>query len=188
MNHKFFKLPKEKQTAIVNAGYRIFSLTSYRKTPVGEIAKEAKISKSLLFYYFQNKKDLYLYLWNHAASITSEELDLEQCYDKGNLFDRMEKGMEAKLRLVARYPHMSNFVLRAFYEKDGDIKVAIQESYVTLFAKKEKQMLASLDAFDYKEGIDLEMMIQQMYWAAEGYLWQKVHEDQLDIEEMEQDF
>lgn len=96
--------------------------------------------------------------------------------------------MEAKLRLVARYPHMSNFVLRAFYEKDGDIKAAIQESYVTLFAKKEKQMLASLDAFDYKEGIDLEMMIQQMYWAAEGYLWQKVHEDQLDIEEMEQDF
>ncbi|MBP0955070.1 MAG: TetR family transcriptional regulator [Oscillospiraceae bacterium] len=29
---------------------------------MNEIAEEAGISKSLLFYYFRNKKELYLYL------------------------------------------------------------------------------------------------------------------------------
>ncbi len=46
MNEKFFALPKEKQQRIINAGYRVFSRNSYRKSPVGEIAAEADISKS----------------------------------------------------------------------------------------------------------------------------------------------
>ena len=61
MNEKFFSLPEEKQLAIINAGYRVFSQNSYKKSPMIEIAAEADISKSLLFYYFRNKKELYLY-------------------------------------------------------------------------------------------------------------------------------
>ena len=51
MNDKFFTLPEERQQAVINAGYRVFSQNTYKKCPVGEIAKEAGISKSLLFYY-----------------------------------------------------------------------------------------------------------------------------------------
>lgn len=52
MNEKFFSLPIEKQEAIINAGYRVFSENSYKKSPMSEIADAAGISKSLLFYYF----------------------------------------------------------------------------------------------------------------------------------------
>ena len=50
MNEKFFSLPEEKQRAILNAGYRVFSRNSYKKSPVSEIADAAGISKSLLFH------------------------------------------------------------------------------------------------------------------------------------------
>ena len=53
MNDKFFSLPEEKQLAIINAGYRVFSQNSYKKSPMSEIAAEAGISKSLLFHYFK---------------------------------------------------------------------------------------------------------------------------------------
>lgn len=56
MNDKFFALPKEKQDRILNAGYRVFSQNSYKKSPMNEIALEAGISKSLLFFYFKIKK------------------------------------------------------------------------------------------------------------------------------------
>ena len=56
MNEKFFSLPEEKQLAMINAGYRVFSRNSYKKSPMSEIAAEAGISKSLLFHYFPNKK------------------------------------------------------------------------------------------------------------------------------------
>ena len=70
MNEKFFSLPEEKQQEIINAGYRVFSQNTYKKSPVSEIAAEAGISKSLLFYYFRNKKELYLFLWEKCAQVT----------------------------------------------------------------------------------------------------------------------
>ena len=63
MNEKFFNLPKMKQQKIINAGYRIFSQNSYKKSPMSEIADSADISKSLLFHYFKSKQELYLFLW-----------------------------------------------------------------------------------------------------------------------------
>lgn len=55
MNKRFFSLPVEKQQAIINAGYKVFSQNAYKNSPMSEIARAAGISKSLLFYYFQNK-------------------------------------------------------------------------------------------------------------------------------------
>ncbi len=62
MNPKFYALPEEKQQMILNAGFHVFSQNTYRKSPMSEIAAEAGISKSLLFHYFRNKKELYLFL------------------------------------------------------------------------------------------------------------------------------
>ena len=54
----FLSLPEEKQQAILNAGYRVFSQNSYKNSPMSVIAGAAGISKSLLFHYFHNKKEL----------------------------------------------------------------------------------------------------------------------------------
>jgi len=32
------------------------------------------------------------------------------------------------------------------------------------------------------------MMYQDMYWASEGYLWDKVQGDNIDVDAMEQEF
>lgn len=57
MNERFCLLPTEKQQAIINAGYRVFSQNSYKNSPMSEIADAAGISKSLLFHYFRNKME-----------------------------------------------------------------------------------------------------------------------------------
>ena len=44
MNERFFSLPTEKQQAIINAGYRVFSQNSYKNSPMSEIADAAGIS------------------------------------------------------------------------------------------------------------------------------------------------
>ena len=81
MNEKFYFLPIEKQQRIINAGFRVFSQNTYKKSPMQEIADEAGISKSLLFHYFHNKKELYLFLWEKAADITIEYLTRNHCYE-----------------------------------------------------------------------------------------------------------
>lgn len=75
MNERFYQLPMEKQNRILNAAFIIFAKYDYKKAPMSEIAAESGISKSLLFYYFKNKLNLYLFLWNKAMELTSQSLE-----------------------------------------------------------------------------------------------------------------
>lgn len=188
MNEKFFSLPPQKQQAILNAGYRVFSQNSYQKSPMSEIAAEAGISKALLFHYFHNKQELYLYLWEHCAQVTIQYLTKYNCYQQQDLFESMRLGMQAKMEITRQYPYMASFTIRAFYEKDPAISAAVQESYQKYFHFKASNTLLNLDPAQFVPGLDIRMMYQDMYWAAEGYLWEMVQRDEVDVDRMEQDF
>ena len=185
MNEKFFSLPEEKQQRIINAGFRIFSQNSYRKSPVSEIADAAGISKSLLFYYFKNKRELYVFLWERCAQITIDYLTEYGCYEKSDLFDMMYQGMKAKLEIMRNYPDIGAFAIKAFYEKDDEISGLIQASYEKMKAFKAENTLKSLDSVQFREGIDLKMMYREMYLASEGYLWEMVQREDVDVDRME---
>ena len=188
MNEKFFSLPEEKQRAILNAGYRVFSRNSYKKSPVSEIADAAGISKSLLFHYFRNKKELYLYLWNTAARTTLEYLAAYQTYEQPDVFATMRRGLQAKTAIMRRWPDMGAFTIKAYYEKDPEVCQEIQES-VRLYGSFETNGAAmQLDPADYRPGLDLEMMYQDMFWASEGYVWENLQKEVIDVDRMEADF
>ena len=72
MNDKFYVLSEEIQSQILNASYKVFATNQYIKAPTSEIAAEAGISKSLLFHYFHNKQELYIFLWKLAADLTKK--------------------------------------------------------------------------------------------------------------------
>lgn len=188
MNERFFALPEEKQNAILNAGYRVFAQNSYKKSPMSEIADAAGISKSLLFHYFHNKKELYLFLWENCAQLTIEHLKKYNCYEQENLFESMTRGMKAKMDITRRHPYMAFFTIRAFYEKDPEICAAIQESYQKHFDFKASSTLLNLNPEQFIPGLDLQMMYRDMYWASEGYLWETVQQGDINIEKMESDF
>lgn len=188
MNEKFFSLPQEKQQAIINAGYRVFSQNSYRKSPVSEIAAEAGISKSLLFHYFHNKRELYLFLWDNCAKVTIQYLTECGCYEQTDLFEMLYRGMQAKMRIMRVYPYMGNFSVKVFYEKDPEVCPAIMESYEKFKEIKANSTLVNLDPKQFKEGIDIPMMYKEMYLAAVGYLWEILQKGDMDVEKMEQDF
>lgn len=189
MNEKFFSLPEAKQQAIINAGYRVFSQNSYKNSPMSEIAEAAGISKALLFHYFHNKKELYLFLWDKCAETTIETMSRYNCYGQTLLFEAMERGMRAKMEIIRRYPDMGVFTIRAFYEKDEEICTAIQKSYHRYFNLKADQTRLNLDPAQFVPDVDVAMMYREMYWASEGYLWEKVQQGgAMDIDQMEKDF
>ena len=188
MNERFFTLPAERQQLIINAGYRVFSQNSYKNSPMSEIADAAGISKSLLFHYFHNKKELYLFLWDKCAKTTIEFLTKYQCYEQRGLFDSMERGMKAKMEIIRLYPDMGNFVIKAFYETDSDISAAIQESYHKYFHLKADKTRLNLDPAQFIPGLDIPMMYHDMYWASEGYLWEMVRRGNVNMDQMEADF
>lgn len=188
MNEKFFSLPKEKQQAVLNAGYRVFSRNTYKKSPVSEIASEAGISKSLLFYYFQNKKELYLFLWVTCMRITIKYLKKYGCGETEDFFEAMYRGLRAKIHLMEEYPDMGNFAVKVYYEKDPEISPEIQKTIVPFASLTSNTTVKKLDPEQFIPGLDLEMMYKDMFWASEGYLWEKSQNGSFDVNEVERDF
>lgn len=188
MNAKFFSLPVEKQETIINAGFRVFSRNSYKKSPMSEIADAAGIGKSLLFHYFHNKKEFYLFLWNKCAEVTMEALQRCGCYQQQDLFDSMYKGMKAKFEIMRQYPDIGKFVMKAYYEKDAEVCGDIQKSIGKIGDYKRNARLLNMDPEQFIPGLDIEMMYQDMFWATEGYLWEKMQQGEIDVDELERDF
>ncbi len=188
MNEKFFSLPQEKQQAIINGGFRVFSQNTYKNSPMSEIANEAGISKSLLFHYFHNKKELYLFLWDKCVEIANKLLSQHGCYDQTDFFEIMERGLRVKMDIFRLYPDMTKFAIKAFYEKDIEVGAAIQESYLKYFSQMGNKAWGSIDHSQFIPGIDVTMMYREMNWAATGYMWEMMQRGKIDVTQIEEDF
>lgn len=155
---------------------------------MSEIADAAGISKSLLFHYFYNKKELYLFLWEECCRITIQFMEKYDCYGQTDLFEMLERGMRAKIRLMKIYPDLGVFALQVFYEKDPEVCSEIQQSYRKYYDYKAKAAILNLDPAQFIPGLDIPMMYKEMYWASEGYILERMRCGEVDIEKMEADF
>ena len=184
MNDKFYSLPKEKQDRIINAGFRVFSRNSYKKSPVQEIAHEAGISKSLLFFYFRNKKELYLFLWKKVEELVTGVLDESDTEKATDLFDLMYQSLITKVKLLHDYPDIMNFSVKVYYENDPDIIDEIRKVVDPYTSLSTNTRIPHLDPKDFKDGLDLQKMYREIYFASEGFLWQMSRKGDIDVEKV----
>ena len=191
MNERFYRLPQKRQNQIINAAFRVFGESSYKKSPMSEVADAAGISKPLLFHYFENKKGLYFYLWQLVADLSHKSMG--PAYDGGNLFEMMRKGLQLKLQILHKYPFLYAFILRAYYERDPEIAPEVKRRMAEILDESFQQVLSRLNPDDYLPGLDMKMVLEQMLYTADGYLRLKVMPgllkgEPLDAEMMEKDF
>ena len=188
MNEKFYELPEEKRNAILSAGYRVFSEHSYRKSPMQEIADEAGVSKSLLFHYFENKKELYLYLWDNACRYAVGYMTEAGCYEETDFFKMLYRGMMTKMQILRQHPNMAAFVLKAYFENDPEVHDDIRASYLRYFQLKGELSLRKLSKGQFVLGVDVKDIFRHIYWAAEGYLLDNLRSGKLEPAKLERDF
>ena len=188
LNERFYQLPEDRRNSIINAGFRVFSQYSYKNSPMSGIAAEAGISKSLLFYYFKNKKELYLFLCRYSAELTEQEMIRNKCFEKDDFFDIFLSGLEVKVQLMRQYPDLSLFQLKAYYEKDSSLRPEINKLIGQYSGYENQAKMLKLNKEQFIEGLDLEMMYLDMFLASQGYLWEKLQSETIDPDQMEKDF
>lgn len=185
MNDKFFNLPLEKQQRIINAAYKVFSQSSYKKAPMSEIADEGGISKALLFHYFTNKKELYFYLWNSAIEMIRKINTDYAVLGTNDFFEMLKRSLLSKCSLMRDYPHMYAFSLRAYYETASEIKSAIQENFSDVSKTSEMIVFEKMDTSRLRKDIDLKTMYDEIFYAIDGYMLKKYRSNRIIPDEIE---
>lgn len=188
MNYKFFQLPMEKQQRIINAAYKVFSENNYKKAPISEIADEGGVSKALLFHYFTNKLELYMFLWNSSIEQIHKASSEYRVTDTTDFFEMIHRSLLAKCSVIRSYPYLYQFAVKAYYEQEPKIKSSIQESFYAVNKSSENILWETVDVSKFRQDIDIRLVYQELLWTSDGYLRQMVLSGELDADKMENDF
>jgi AcrR family transcriptional regulator len=170
----FEKLEEAKKQSIINAGFKVFGENGFKKASVEEIIKDANISKGSLFYYFESKKNFYIYLYEYSGQqmeqlIDSPGEDGRPSYMKyTDFFERLNAIQLLKMKHSVEFPYMYDFMKKSIFETEPQIKGRITKINQKYIVERAMLFFQGLDYSKFKDGIDPKMVIQLITWCSEG--------------------
>lgn len=179
---KFEALSSEKKKCIVNASMQEFTRGGYEKSSMNTIVTTAGISKGSLFYYFDNKKLLYLYLLEVCEQLILETAAEGIREEDQDFISRISRNVKGNIMLLREYPLIYGFMRSCKSEESLKVKEEIEifkeKSTDTLFGKLYKNIDRSL----FKNDIDIDLSI----YTIKTTMFQIVH-DYLRTSNIEKD-
>lgn len=181
----FENLDEKKRQAIINAGFKVFGESGYRKASMEEIAGEAGISKGSLFYYFKSKKNFYMYLYEYSAA--GMKLMIDNSGDDGNpsylkktdFFERLEYIRNKKSKYSMSYPMVFRFMKSVVFEECPAVLNDIAKYNRSVIAERTEDFYRNLDTYKFKDNVDIRMVLQLLTWCGEGCANQTLYKQRL---------
>lgn len=115
----FFNLPTKRRQLIIDCAIAEFAAHDYDIASISNIVKQAKIAKGSFYQYFENKKELYLYLIDLASQAKAAFLKQAQTPKAdADFFSHLRWLFSTGIQFKLRYPALSQIVNRLTF---GDI-------------------------------------------------------------------
>ena len=112
----FFNLPEEKRQNLIDIAIEEFAANNYNNASISRIVARAEIAKGSLYQYFEDKKDLYLYLLDLATEEKRAFFDDQPPPDPtAGLFTIMRWMVEMGTRFQFSNPKLVKVAYRALY-------------------------------------------------------------------------
>ena len=132
------------------------------------------MSKALLFHYFKDKREMYLYLFQYAIDqcmeIFNRHMLKASYFGETDFFLTLEKGHQVKMDMVRRHPGLFRFVMRAYYERDGVLSPRLRKKLDDVLEQATGSFLERMDLYKFKDGVDPKAVVRLLMLASEGML------------------
>lgn len=188
VNEKFYSLEEEKQKKILNAAIEVFAERDYKHASTEDIAAKAGISKGLLFFYFKNKISLYQYIYEYAMNYVYDLMVADHIWDYTDFFELLEVSMEEKIKISLEYPKIFDFMMRAYFAKEVEVANSLEEKKEELLQRTMNEVMDNVDYSAFRKDVDLEKLLNIIYWTGEGYLRNKIQNNDVDLMAIKSEF
>lgn len=168
MYTKFLNLKPEKQMRILNAAISEFAQKGFAKASTNEIVKAADISKGLLFHYFNNKKDLFLFLYDYCIDLCLNEFYKKINLAEKDIFIRLRQALLIKLELIQKYPEIFIFLEVAYMEQSPEVKNDLDQINKKVITSSYHKIFENIDLSKFRVGIDVKRAINIIIWTFDG--------------------
>ena len=169
MEDRLSSLSEEKKNAVVNAALEVFGTNEYKRASTDLIAAKAGISKGLLFYYFKNKKELYMYIFEYV--------------------ELLAYAADKKARILSSFPFLMEFSVRAFFTSREDVSEDMNSFMKNQMDTMFVDYFKNVDMTKFREDIDPKEILNMLLWLTDGYLHQRMfYTDTVDADELMRHF
>jgi len=117
----FFNLPEEKRQAIVDVAIDEFADNDYRNASVSRIVARAGIAKGSIYQYFENKRDLFMYLLDLAMQEKLRVVQQAPPEPGMNVFDHLRWLAAVGVKAAFSHPRMARLGQVAYRAYYGDL-------------------------------------------------------------------
>ncbi len=153
---KFLKLNPEKKKRILEAAYNEFSRNTYDNASTNRIVKEAGIGKGMLFFYFNSKKDLYIYLVEEGIEYIKREYVDKIDENETDFLEKWKIISRVKFEAYKKRPYIFNFMANVYLNSDMEglpenLKRRIKEISGVGYGKLFRNIDTSLFRSDFTE-------------------------------------
>lgn len=164
------KMDKDKLDAFIDVAMKEFS-KGYATANTDLIAKEAGISKGLIFHYFGSKKGLYLFLIKYALDIINTQYD-KAIWGSRNFLDNIEQVSRLALELTFEFPVMYHFLMKSY------LSLSLNEVFTEGLPKDiynasesiVKRISLHSDKSLFRDDIDAEKAQDIIIWSMNGFI------------------
>ena len=168
-NQTFFNLPDKKRQTITDLAIAEFANNDYQNASITKIVKQAKIAKGSFYQYFEDKKELYLYLVDLA---NKEKLAFMQQAKppepKMGFFLYLRWLFDVGTKFDLTHPALSQIINRAVY---GDVPFREEVLAMTQASSNEylKQLVQNgIEQGDVADDINLDIAVFAINTLGEG--------------------
>ena len=170
MIDQFEKLPASEQQKIIKVCIEEFGDKGYTRASTNTIVKNAGIPKGTLFYFFENKKNLFLYLVDHAVERYIEFVETYTEDLPPDLFDRLLYMFEVRMRFTVHAPHLYRFFFRTLLNVPDELKADMRDRFESYTAASRDLMSEGVDVSRLREGISVDQVMELISYFMEGLL------------------
>ena len=186
---RFENLSEDRRRIVVDAAVEVFGDRDYDRASTADIAQRAGVSKSQLFFYFRNKKDLYLYVLTAVTRRVAETVVDDRWYQIDDFFEIMRYAATRKAALAGLNPRVMTFFVRAFYLGHRDVSGALDVFMTDAVPAMVQTYLGHARWERFREGVDPMRVVRMLVWCGDGYLHERLRGGgELDMEAMLSEF
>ena len=80
---------------------------------------------------------------------------------------------EKKVMMLEKNPYIMNFSMRSFYSQKEETTAEIQERILSYVSEKMVTYFNNIDQTKFRDGIDLNQLMNMLVWMTDGYLHMK---------------
>jgi len=174
MIKKLLELEPLRRNAILNAALKEFATKGYSEASTNVIAKEAGISKGLMFHYVSSKENLFFLVYDYFTDIMDREYVALMDFSVKDIFERLRQSYLLQLELVKKYPWIFELNKLSAASNPAEIKRELEKR--ALEKRSSCNIFERIDESEFREDLDIEKCKQFILWSNIGFTNQILEE------------